>query len=50
MSDLSELLQNFQEHWNDVGRRDRLLEAIRWLETEPSTLGMSAHIMAVARK
>ncbi|MHC5736676.1 class I SAM-dependent methyltransferase [Nostoc sp.] len=44
------LLQNFQEHWNDVGRRDRLLEAIRWLETEPSTLGMSAHIMAVARK
>ncbi|MEH2222162.1 hypothetical protein [Nostoc sp.] len=44
------LLQNFQEHWNDVGRRDRLLEAIRWLETEPSILGMSAHIMAVARK
>ncbi|MEH1831542.1 MAG: hypothetical protein V7L29_05535 [Nostoc sp.] len=33
----------------DVGR-DRLLEAIRWLETEPSILGMSAHIMAVARK
>ncbi|MEH2363803.1 class I SAM-dependent methyltransferase [Nostoc sp.] len=44
------LLQNFQEHWNELGRRDRLLEAIRWLETEPSILGMSAHIMAVAHK
>ncbi|MDZ8225639.1 MULTISPECIES: class I SAM-dependent methyltransferase [unclassified Nostoc] len=44
------LLQNFEEHWNELGRRDRLLEAIRWLETEPSILGMSAHIMAVARK
>ncbi|WP_166507347.1 class I SAM-dependent methyltransferase [Nostoc sp. 106C] len=44
------LLQNFKEHWNEPVRRDRLLEAIRWLETEPSVLGMSAHIMAVARK
>lgn len=44
------LLQNFSEHWNELGRRERLLEAIRWLETEPSMLGMSAHIMVVARK
>ncbi|MBP5972093.1 class I SAM-dependent methyltransferase [Brasilonema sp. CT11] len=44
------LLQNFSEHWNELGRRERLLEAVRWLESEPSTLGMSAHIMTVARK
>lgn len=44
------LLQNFEEHWGDSGRRERLLEAIRWLEAEPSTLGMTAHIMAIARK
>lgn len=44
------LLQNFEEQWGESARRDRLLEAIRWLETEPSTLGMSAHLMAIARK
>jgi hypothetical protein len=44
------LLQNFPEHWNEPVRRQRLLEAIRWLESEPSVLGASAHIMAVGRK
>ncbi|BAY98449.1 methyltransferase, UbiE/COQ5 family protein [Tolypothrix tenuis PCC 7101] len=44
------LLQNFDEHWHDLSRRHRLLQAIRWLEAEPSTLGMSAHIIAIARK
>ncbi len=44
------LLHNFEEQWGESARRDRLLEAIRWLEAEPSTLGMSAHIMAIARK
>lgn len=44
------LLQNFSEHWNELGRRERLLEAVRWLESEPSTLGMSAHFMTVAYK
>ncbi|BAY20596.1 putative methyltransferase [Calothrix sp. NIES-2100] len=44
------LLQNFSEHWNEPVRRQRLLEAIRWLETEPSVLGASAHIMAIGRK
>lgn len=44
------LLQNFEAHWTDPERRDRLLQAIRWLETEPSTLGISAHIMAIAKK
>ncbi|BAZ33538.1 putative methyltransferase Rv3342 (plasmid) [Cylindrospermum sp. NIES-4074] len=44
------LLQNFEEHWSEPSRRERLLQAIRWIETEPSTLGVSAHIMAIAKK
>ncbi len=26
------MLQNFEEHWQDPGRRERLLEVLRWLE------------------
>jgi len=44
------LLQNFDEQWNDVGRRDRLLTVIRTLETEPTVIGVSAHILGVAKK
>jgi len=44
------LLQNFDAHWQDAGRRERLLEAVRWLESEPSMLGVSAHLLAVAQK
>jgi ubiquinone/menaquinone biosynthesis C-methylase UbiE len=44
------LLQNFEEHWSEQNRRQRLLQAISWIETEPSTLGVSAHIMAIAKK
>lgn len=44
------LLQNFAEHWEDAGRRERLLQAVRSLEEEPSVLGVSAHLLAVARK
>lgn len=43
-------LQNFEDHWQDPGRRERLLEAIQWCEEEPSLLGASGHLMAVARK
>jgi ubiquinone/menaquinone biosynthesis C-methylase UbiE len=43
------LLQNFDDHWNHAERRDRLLGAIRSLEREPSVLGVSAHLLAVAR-
>jgi ubiquinone/menaquinone biosynthesis C-methylase UbiE len=44
------LLQNFTEHWEDHGRRERLLAAVRSVESEPSMLGASAHILAVARR
>lgn len=44
------LLQNFDAHWNDPLRRERLLKALRALEKEPSLLGASAHLLTVARK
>ena len=44
------LLQDFEDHWRDDGRRARLLDIVRALEAEPSLLGASAHLMAVARK
>lgn len=44
------LLQNFEEHWNDLNRRQRLLDAVRSLEDELSLLGISAHMMVVAQK
>jgi len=44
------LLQNFEMHWNDNARRERLLKNMRILEEDPSLLGISAHIMAIARK
>ncbi len=44
------LLQNFEEHWSDEAHRARLLEAVRWIETEPSLLGASQHLLAVAIK
>lgn len=44
------LLSNFEEYWQDTQQRERLLQAIRWLEAEPSTLGVTSHIMAIAKK
>ena len=44
------LLQNLEEQWVDPNRRERLLHIARSLESEPSVIGVSAHIMAIARK
>jgi ubiquinone/menaquinone biosynthesis C-methylase UbiE len=43
------LLQNFDHHWGDPDRQRRLLDLIRTLEAEPTLLGASSHLMAVAR-
>ena len=43
-------LQNFDAWWNDAAWRERLLNLIRRVESEPSLLGASAHIMGIARK
>jgi len=44
------LLQDFETRWNDPGRRERLLDAVRRIESEPSLLGASAHLLAIAQK
>lgn len=41
---------NFDAVWNDPARRADLLEFVRLVETEPSLLGMSAHLIAIGRK
>ena len=44
------LLQNLEEQWTDPNCRERLLSIARSLESELSVIGVSAHIMAIARK
>lgn len=41
------LLQNFDDHWTDPDRRRLLMETVRALESEPSVLGVSSHLLAV---
>ena len=43
------LLPDFDAHWDEPGRRERLLEVVRRTEADPSLLGASAHLLAVAR-
>lgn len=42
--------KDFDQRWQDEPRRFQLLDLIRLLEAEPSLLGMSGHIMVIARK
>jgi ubiquinone/menaquinone biosynthesis C-methylase UbiE len=44
------IFPDFDERWNDPARRAVLLDAARLAEEEPSMLGSSPHVMAVARK
>jgi ubiquinone/menaquinone biosynthesis C-methylase UbiE len=44
------LMGNLQEHLDDPARRRRLLHFLRRIEAEPSLLGASAHLIAVARR
>ena len=44
------LASDFDGRWADESRRRRLLEAARAVEREPSLLGVSPHLMAVARR
>lgn len=44
------LLSDFPGMWEDPEGRENLLRAIRAIETEPSLIGASAHLLAVARK
>ncbi|MFZ1141713.1 MAG: methyltransferase domain-containing protein [Candidatus Sulfotelmatobacter sp.] len=44
------LARDFERLWNDSRQRESLLAAVRKVESEPSVLGASSHIMAIARK
>ena len=44
------LLSDFDEWWSNNEHRERLLRIARTVETEASLLGVSAHLIAVARK
>ncbi len=43
-------LQDLEEQWRDPASRERVLEALRWLEDEPSVMGVTGHIIAIAFK
>ena len=43
-------LPDFAGRWADPVARERLLEFLRRVEAEPSLLGVSPHLLAVARR
>ncbi|HET9887409.1 MAG TPA: SAM-dependent methyltransferase, partial [bacterium] len=43
------LQQDFDEHWNDAGRRRRMLWLAKELEAEPALCGVSAHLLGIGR-
>lgn len=43
------LLGDLEERWRDERERDGLLQAVRAIEHERSMLGVSAHLLAIAR-
>jgi ubiquinone/menaquinone biosynthesis C-methylase UbiE len=47
---LGGMLQDFEKRWKDPQLREQLLEAIRWIEDEPTLVGATQHLLAVAAK
>lgn len=44
------ILPDLVERWNDPDRREIILQVARVLESEPSVIGCSAHLIVVGRK
>jgi ubiquinone/menaquinone biosynthesis C-methylase UbiE len=44
------LMPDFDDHWDNLERRELILNLIRLIETEPTVIGSSAHMMIVGRK
>jgi SAM-dependent methyltransferase len=44
------MLPDFDERWSDPARRAGMIRIAEMVESEPSLLGMSPHILAVARR
>lgn len=43
-------LQDLEEKWEDPDHRQRILDILAWLESDPSILGMTSHAVVIARK
>lgn len=43
-------LKDFERHWGDGDRREKLLDLARKIEAEPSLMGVGPHLMAIGRK
>ena len=43
------LAKDFAQRWADESRRSRLLEWVRTVEHEPALMGLSLHLLAIAR-
>lgn len=44
------LTPNFMEKWNDEDSRNKMLQYIKQTENDPIMIGISAHVMTIARK
>ena len=44
------ILPDFLERWTDRERREIILQVARALESEPSVIGCSAHLIVIGRK
>jgi ubiquinone/menaquinone biosynthesis C-methylase UbiE len=44
------LARDFEPLWSDPAEREKLLAVVRKIESEPSILGATSHLMAVGRK
>jgi hypothetical protein len=44
------MLPDFDERWDNPPRRAGMIRIAEMVESEPSLLGMSPHILAVARR
>jgi ubiquinone/menaquinone biosynthesis C-methylase UbiE len=43
-------IPNLDKYWNDSAFKERILNFLRQIESEPSILGVSPHLMCIARK
>ena len=44
------LLPDLEQRWADPAERERLLQAARAVESEPTLLGLPPHLIAIGRK
>ena len=44
------ILQNFQDYWSTESGQEQVLKYLRVIESDPTLIGVSAHVLAVCRK